>query len=1072
MPFVELHARSAFNFLRGADRPPELVRAAAALGLPALGVCDRMGVYGAPAVHVAAQEVGLRPIVGVELLLREPVAAAPGPGLGATASRQSHGTEDPNRPFAVTALPVLVQTAEGYRSLCRLLTEAQLRAPKGRAVLEWSELEGRTDGLYALTGDAEGPLAYGWQTGGRAGLAAAVQRIQRAFPKQNWAVEIVRHQQRGEIPLNEARQAVAAATGAPLIASNAPAYAHRSGRRVLDVFTALRHHTTLDAAGSLLEASDARQLLGAAAMRERFPDLPEALAASGHLAEECTFTLENLGYQFPQYPVPEGDNADTFLRKLTWFGADQRYGGLSPAVRQQIEHELALIAKLGFAGYFLIVWDIVSYCRERGIMVQGRGSAANSAVCYSLGITAVDPVGGRLLFERFLSEGRRSWPDIDLDLPSGDRREEVIQMVYRRYGRHGAAMTANVITYQGRGAMREVGKVLGLPESIVDRFNALYARGDYPHTLELDAQVRQAGLDAHNPRHRAALAVFRQVVGLPRHLGQHSGGMIVCQNALSSVMPLENASMPGRVVAQWDKDACEDLGIIKIDLLGLGMMAVLADAVTLTQSGPRPVDIARIPKDDTATYDLLCRAETLGVFQVESRAQMATLPRMKPRVFYDLAIEVAIIRPGPIAGDLANPYLNRRNGIEPVTYIADCLQPVLERTLGVPLFQEQVLKMAMLMADYTASESEELRRALGFGRNLDRINRAKATLRAKLQAKNTPPEQIEALVNTVSSFALYGFPESHAISFALIAYASAYLKVHYAPEFYTALLNNQPMGFYAPATIIQEARRRGLRFRPPCIAASAWETTIEAPESHGNPSPPPTLRLGLQRVQGLNAEAVQQLLAERRSQPFRSLSDLRQRCPLDQDELRALARAGALNALTGTRRAALWAVERRTAQGDLFAHLEPDPAEATAILPEMDYWERICADFDTTGVTVGQHPMAMLRQRLPAGTRTARELETLPNDSRCRLAGAVICRQRPGTAKGVVFLSIEDETGIANGVVYPALFERHRLTFVQEAYLCLHGRIQRTEGTTHLIVSKAEPLRFADAPTAASHDFH
>lgn len=1072
-----------------------MARAAAAAGLPAMAMHDRMGVYGAPAFHVAAHEAGLRPIVGAELLMAEPTgsagfslsrfSAASNPfehadGVNAKAPRT---TGDP----VLTALPVLVENETGYHNLCRLLTEAQLRSAKGEALLTWDELQGRTEGLFALTGDREGPLAYGWQTGGRSGLAEAVQRLRRAFSDGQWAVEIQRHQQRGEQTLNEARQDVAAATGAALVATNGPAYASRIGRRVIDVFSCLRHHTTLDKAGRVLESNDARELLNEAGIRARFPDLSEAVNASGRIAERLTFTLENLGYEFPRYPVPNGDTADSFLRKLTWFGADQRYGGLSPKVRAHIEHELAIIEKLGFAGYFLIVWDIVSYCRERGIMAQGRGSAANSAVCYSLGITAVDPVDGKLLFERFLSEGRKSWPDIDIDLPSGDRREEVIQMVYRRYGRHGAAMTANVINYRGRSAMREVGKVLGLPDNVVERFNALFSRGDFPHTLGFADQLQQAGLDPANPRHRAAIEVYGQVTGLPRHMGQHSGGMIVCQHALSSVVPLENASMPGRVIAQWDKEACEDMGIIKIDLLGLGMMAVLEDAISLTQRGPKPVDVARIPKDDTATYDLLCRAETLGVFQVESRAQMATLPRMQPRAFYDLAIEVAIIRPGPIVGRLANPYLERRNGREAVEYIDERLEPVLERTLGVPLFQEQVLQMAIIMADYTPSESEELRRALGFSRNSERQEKAKRTLRAKLESKGVEPEKVERLAETVSSFALYGFPESHAISFALIAYASAYLKVHYAPEFYTALLNNQPMGFYAPATIIQEAKRRGLKFLPPCVNASVWECEIRKHHQDGKPHDPPKarerpvetgnaesrrsrVRLGLKLIHGVSEVAVRQLVGERERAPFRDLADLRQRCAFDADELRALARAGALNSLCGTRRSALWAVERRMQQGDLFADAEDAGGEP--LLPEMDYWERICADFELTGVTVGAHPMQLMRPRLPKNLKNASQLEQARDGSRVRMAGAVICRQRPGTAKGVVFLSIEDETGIANGVVFPNLFEKLRLTIVTEPYLLLSGKIQRAEGTTHLIVRHVEALRIDDAPVAASHDFH
>ncbi|MGZ5023156.1 MAG: helix-hairpin-helix domain-containing protein, partial [Chthoniobacterales bacterium] len=532
-------------------------------------------------------------------------------------------------------------------------------------------------------------------------------------------------------------------------------------------------------------------------------------------------------------------------------------------------------------------------------MVQGRGSAANSAVCFCLGITPVDPVSNNLVFERFLSESRKGWPDIDLDLPSGDRRESVIQEIYRRYGKHGAAMTANVITYRGRSAAREIGKALNFSPSILDRFSHLFANGDFPHTMDLEAQIQQAGLPKAHPRMPAFVRLYEAIYGLPRHLGQHSGGMIICQNRLSSFVPLENASMPGRVVAQWDKDDCEDLGIVKVDLLGLGMMSVMQDAFELCRERGRPLDLAHIPKDDAATYAMMQKADTIGVFQIESRAQMATLPRMKPECFYDVVIEVAIIRPGPIQGDMVHPYLNRRAGREAVTYFDDRLKPILERTLGVPLFQEQMLKIAMIMANFSGDEAEELRRALSFHRSQERMNKVSVKLRAAMEKNGVAPDAIEKILQSISSFALYGFPESHAISFAILAYGSAYLKVHRAPEFYASLLNNQPMGFYSPATIVKDATRHGVKILPICVTQSDWNCTVVADD---------TMRLGFCVVNGLRSEHGEELVRQRKTQPFSSLDDFRKRVPLTKEELRTLALLGAFNSFSEHRRNALWEV--------------------------------------------------------------------------------------------------------------------------------------------------------------------
>jgi error-prone DNA polymerase len=1039
--YHELHTRSAFSFLRAASQPEALAERAGALDLPVVALSDRNGFYGSVRFHQRALESGFRAAVGTELSMEDG-----------------------------TVLPVLIRSREAYRNVSRLVTRAQLRSPKGECSVAWSELEELAEGTSILTGDEEGPLDIGWRRDGRRGMEAALKKMKRHLPESALWLEVQRHSQRGEESLVKAKRDLAAAHYLPLLATGGVDYALPENRRIQDVFTCFRLHTTLDAAGRQLTINADRHLKSSFEMEARFADMPDAIANTERLAEQLEFSLENLGYEFPTYSVPDGHSMDSFLADRTWLGARKRYGKLTRAVKAQIQRELDLITHLGFSGYFLIVWSLVQYCLENDIMVQGRGSAANSAVCYCLGITPVDPVGSRLLFERFLSEGRKSWPDIDLDLPSGNRREQVIQEVYRRYGRHGAAMTANVITYRGRSAVREIGKVLEFPEEMLSRFSDLFASGDYRHTLAFEDQIEQAGIGRDHPRAAALADLYGQIYGAPRHLGQHSGGMIICQGELDSVVPLENASMMDRTVAQWDKNDCEDMGIVKVDLLGLGMMAVLQETLQISEKRGRPVDLAQIPKDDEPTYDLMCSADTIGVFQIESRAQMNTLKRMKPRCFYDVVVEVAIVRPGPIAGGLAHPYLRRRDGLEPVDYIHPKLQPTLERTLGVPMFQEQVLKIAMVMADFSGSEAEELRRAMGFHRSHEKMRRVEAKLRAALQERDVNEETTERIVKVIGSFALYGFPESHAISFGLLAYASSYLKVHRGAEFYTGLLNNQPMGFYSSSTLVQEAKRRGLRFLPPCVVLSGWRCEVLDDD---------LIRLGLLTVRGLDEVSVEQMIAEREKEPFRSLEDFRQRGQFDRRQLRQLAAVGALNDYTLTRRRAIWAVEEpELEQGDLFA----DPAKAgshqeragmNCPLPNMSYVERVQADFSGLGLTTGKHPMCLVRPRLPVDVLPAGQLSSLPDGVSVMTAGAVICRQRPGTAKGVVFITLEDETGLSNSIVYPDKFEECRLTITTEPFLQITGKVQRSGETLHIMAEKITALRTGDTlPAGASHDFH
>jgi len=1041
--YVEFHARSAFSFLRGASQPEQLVRTAAKLGIPAMALLDRNGVYGSARAHHDALDQGIRAIVGSELVMEDG-----------------------------SILPVIVRTRAGYQNLCRLLTTALMRSPKGEARITWGELPDFTEGWVALTGDLEGPLARAWKTGDQQQIETVFRNLRRCFPQNQLYVEVQRHLQRGEQPWVQFLVDLARTEQLPLLATNGVTYAEPEGRMVQDVFTCLRNYTHLDAAGKLLASNAECYLKSAVQMQTLFRDIPEAIDNTLRLAETIEFSLENLGYEFPKYPVPDGESMDTFLRKLSWFGAEQRYGSLNSRVKDQLNTELALISKLGFSGYFLIVWDIINFCRDRGIMVQGRGSAANSVVCYSLGITAADPIGGKLLFERFLSEGRKGWPDIDLDLPSGNMRESVIQEVYRRYGKHGAAMTANVITYRGKSAIREIGKALNFPVELLNRFSELFAHGDYKNTLQLEEQLSQAGIQSSHPRAPAMVKLYSMIYGLPRHLGQHNGGMIICQGQLNSMVPLENATMPGRVVVQWDKDDCEDLGIIKVDLLGLGMMAALQEAIEITSEMGHQVDIAKIPKDDPETYAMMQTADTIGVFQIESRAQMATLPRMKPETFYDLVIEIAIIRPGPIAGNLTHPYLDRRAGKQPVDFIHPKCKPILERTLGVPLFQEQVLKMAMVMADFSGSEAEELRRAMGFKRNNERMVRVTQKLREALKERDVPQDASDKIVDAIGSFALYGFPESHSISFAILAYASTYLKAHHPAAFYTTLLNNQPMGFYSPATLIQDAKRHHVKFLAPCVMESTWKSRVVDAE---------TVRLGLLNIKGLNQDSTQLMLTEREIQPFDSIRDLLMRTEFQKDELRAMASSGALNALCGDRRKALWEIEASVDKDDLLAGLRVEEtsgnqyhpeSDSSYRLPLMNYVERLNADYQTMGLTVGAHPMAWLRPKLPKSVLAANQLPNTRNGSHIRVAGAVICRQRPGTAKGVVFVSLEDETGVSNCIVYSHLFEKFRLVITREPFLVISGKLQNVEGVIHIKAERIAGLGEKHLPAGASHDFH
>jgi error-prone DNA polymerase len=1024
--YAEMHARSAFSFLEGASLPEDLARCAAELEIPAVAMLDRDNISGAVRFHKAAVKSGVKAIVGAEVTAQEGFR-----------------------------YPLIAETRTGYRNLCRLISKVKLDR---RAGASKEDIAKYAEGLICLSGGVDLPL----------------EDLTRMFGPRNVYAEVQRHLHRDQEARNQHVTEEARRLKIPPIATNGVNHATPEERELMDALTCVRHKTTIDRAGRLLARNAEHHMKSPREMARLFADLPDALANARELGDRVAYTLADLGYEFPRYPVPAGDSMIGFLRRRADEGARRRYRPYHGRARAQIEKELALIEKLDLAGYFLIVWDIVEFCRREGIMVQGRGSAANSAVCYALGITAVDPVGMELLFERFLSEERGEWPDIDLDLASGDQREKAIQYVYKRYGQLGAAMTANVITYCSRSAVRDIGKALGFDQATLGRIASLCARGGFEHeqvhraSIKLEDQFRHAGVDLAHTRVQKLLELSQAVLDLPRHLGQHSGGMVMCQGALDAIVPLQPATMPDRVVVQWDKEDCADMGIIKVDLLGLGMMAVLKDSIELIRDHyGETVDLAHLPPDDPAVYGALERADTIGMFQVESRAQMSCLPRMKPKHFYDIVVQVAIIRPGPIVGKMLHPYLRRRQGFEEAVCLHPLLEPVLKRTLGVPLFQEQLLRMAMIVADFTGGEAEELRRAIGFKRSQQRMGEIESRLRARMAAKGIVGETQDTIVQSITAFALYGFPESHAASFALISYASAYLKCHYLAAFTAAILNNQPMGFYSSMTLIKDAQRHGLRFLAVDATRSRWECTIEQDRGER------CVRLGFNYVKGFREQTARALEEERARQAFASIDDLAQRVPISKDEMTALAELGALNFIAEQmhRRESLWhaSLAMRRAPALLAGAAAPETPSPLAPMNEV---ERLAADFRNSGLTIGKHPMTYYRDALrERRVLAANQLAHLADGRTVRVAGAVICRQQPATAKGFVFLSIEDETGIANIILRPDLFRATRPTVIQEPYLLIDGTLQNQFGAVSVKASRVRALD-ANAVTMESHDFH
>ena len=1067
--YIELHASSAFSFLGGASDPESFIERAVEIEMPAMALADRNGLYGVARFHTSAKQNQVKAHIGAEIAV-----SSFGSRLVPAKWLPHQYQDEPPR------IVLLCTSQIGYQNLCQLITRFKMReSTKGEGAATFDDLEEFSSGLICLTGGEEGPVAAAMSRGGEACAHNVLDRIISIYGRSNVYVELQRHLEREEEYRLTSLVNIASRLGLPVIATNGVRCATPGDRELLDIFTAIRHHTTVHNAGRLLCKNSLSHLRSAKEMCELFRDIPEAIANTRIVSGRLEFTLNNLGYEFPQYPVTDSDTMDSFLAKRVDEGIRKRYARtlkrhLIERARKQAQHELELITRLGFAGYFLIVWDIICFCQKHGFLVQGRGSAANSVVCFALEITAVDPIGMQLLFERFLSESRGEWPDIDLDLPSGDHRERVIQYIYEHYGSLGAAMTANVITYRGRSAAREVGKALGFDEQQLVKLSSLVGHWEWRGANDTMARhFDQAGFDIRHPNIAKYLELCTRIYNLPRHLGQHSGGMVICAGMLNRIVPIERASMPGRTVVQWDKEDCADLGLIKVDLLGLGMMAALKDSLELipTHYGTQ-VDLAALP-EDPSVYETLCKADTVGMFQVESRAQMASLPHNAPRCFYDVVVQVAIIRPGPIVGKMMHPYMRRRQGSEEVSYPHPLLEPVLKRTLGVPLFQEQLLRMAMVVASFTGAEAEELRRAVGMRRSMQRMRDLEGRLRAGMTRNEISAQEQNNIVQGISSFAMYGFPESHAASFALIAYASAYLKVHYLAAFTCGLLNNQPMGFYSPAVLVKDAQRHGLRVRPICVQRSEWQCSIEE-EPDGSLS----IRIGLNYAKGLKQSSAEALLAARNADgPFSTVDDLTRRVPtLNRKELVLLAQIGALNSIgqVSHRRDALWQVEKagRPVGPLLRTSTANQAGDSSMPLRTMTTDERLTADYSSSGLTCGPHPMTYHRAVLKhAGFFSAEDLARCTNNRFVQIAGCVIARQRPGTAKGFVFLSLEDESGIANVIIAPDLFERERVVVTRNRFLAIEGALQIQNGVIHVKAHRIRPINITTADVR-SHDFH
>ena len=1054
--YAELHCTSNFSFLQGGSHPEELVQRAHALGYEALAITDRATLAGIVRAHGAAKQAGIKLVVGAHV---EPCDAAP--------------------------LVLWAADRTGYANLCRLLTcgheraaeclDADAAAPvrgADRCPLTFDDIVRHSGGL--LAGVPLAAVVGDWRNA--AAVPEAVEGVQHwrsVFAGRLWCLaEVALAGDDTERLACFAR--VSRLAGVPLAAAGDVRYHERSRLPLHDVLTAVRRGAAVDVIRGELLANGERHLHDRRRIAERFAALSGALEQTVEIAARCTFSLDELKYEYPTATVPSGRTSAEHLAHLAWKGARKRYpDGIPEKVRGLVEHELALVAELGYEAYFLTVFDIVRFARRRGILCQGRGSAANSAICYCLGITSVDPARMSVLFERFVSRERREAPDIDIDFEH-QRREEVIQYVYETYGRHRSAMTAEVISYRLRSAVRDVAKALGFSLDRVEAIAAVLDVGD--GVAELPGRLAEAGLEPGDPACTRLVTLVGQLVGFPRHLGQHVGGMVMTQGDLRDLVPIQPATMDGRTIVQWDKDDLDELGILKVDCLALGMLTAVHRAFDLVaEAGGPTLTLATVPAEDPAVYEMISRADTVGVFQIESRAQMSMLPRLKPRCFYDLVIEVAIVRPGPIQGDMVHPYLRRRAGEEPVTYPNDAIREVLEKTLGVPLFQEQAMRLAVVAAGFTPGEADQLRRAMGAWRRPGVIDEFHRKLVDGMLARGLSKQFAEQVFNQIRGFGEYGFPESHAASFALLVYVSAWLKCHHPAAFTAALLGSQPMGFYAPAQLVRDARAHGVTVLPADVNASGWHALLETRgKSHPWPFPTgstagsaegflgrqPALRLGLEQVHGLGEAAGLRIEAARRDGPFRLPRDLTQRAELDRESLLHLARAGALSSLGLDRRRAVWealAPQDRVGRRPLLDGLDDDADDDATLLPPTTRQEEVIADYKTGGLSLDAHPLEFERGWLESlGVAPINEAVAAPEGRRVKIAGIVLTRQRPATAKGLFFLTIEDETGAANVVVYPDVWEAAPHPARRAAVLVVHGRIQRRGAVVHVLATQLE----------------
>ncbi len=1028
MTYVPLFCKTNYSFLEGASHPEEVVEESHRLGLESVAITDRDGLYGIVRAHLSARELGMKIIVGAEVSIDD----------------GSH-------------IVLLAQDRRGYANLCRLISKGRLRSEKGKSCVSWSEICAAASGLLALWGGRKALL------GESASPHRVAVRLRRAFGDRLYAL-LVRHRRAEEVESERRLVNRAERWKIPLIAAVEVLYHRSSRRRLQDVLTCIRHNTSLCHAGRKIKGNGEHALRTPRAFEALFYDHLDAVERTRSLARRCTFRLDEIRYRFPVQSLPNGKNSADRLRELTISGAHQRYGRDIPEdVIRQVERELSVIVKLDYCGYFLGMWEIVDYCRRHEILCQGRGSAANSAVCYCLGITAIDPVRMNLLFERFISEERAEPPDIDLDIQH-HRREEVIQYVYRKYGREYAAMVANFVRYRPRSAVRDVGKVLGLAQTSLDRLAKMLSSRGHIETSALAS----AGLSVDDPLCKHLFELSNEILDFPRHLSIHPGGFLLGHEPVCEVVPIENATMKDRTVIQWDKDDVEAMGLFKVDLLGLGALTQLDQSFRLLEKRRSlRLSMATIPAQDEATFEMMRRADTVGVFQIESRAQMAMLPRLRPETFYDLVIEISIVRPGPISGGMVHPYLNRRAGREDIEFPHPSLKPVLEKTLGVPLFQEQVMKLAVVAADYTPGEADQLRRDMAAWRRAGRIEKHRDRLISRMEAKGIDRAFGERIFEQIRGFGEYGFPESHAASFALIAYATSYLKCHFPAVFACTLLNSQPMGFYSPATIIEDAKRHGVKVYPVDVARSEWECTLRT-EKNGDEA----LQIGARFIKAFHKAEWEMLCRVRSEAAFRDLEDLVRRSGLNESALLRIAEAGALESLGVSRRTALWEVRRLVRTRCLGLPLSK--TEAAVRFQPLDFFETVEWDYGTTDHSARGHPMQSLRAELSAtGLPDARGVNAMGDGDGVRYAGAVICRQRPGTAKGVTFMTMEDETGFVNVVVWKKVFEKYCILLKTASFLGISGKVQSQDGVVHVVAEQLWIPAISRTPRRRrSRDFH